>query len=150
MKNATPFIIVLLGFVSSTFAQNDLVNWKFVSNKISGEMYEIRLEATVKKGWHIYSQNPGEGPLPTAVSFKKSPLIILDGSLKEVGSIKKEHSEVFNSEIRYYENTMVLIQRVRLKASVKTAVNGSINYMVCSNKQCLAPRTKEFTVSIRS
>lgn len=150
MKKLFLFVFTLISFIGPVVAQNDLVDWSFTSKKISGNTYEIRLQATLKKGWHIYSQNPGDGPLPTTVSYIKSPLIILEGKLNEAGSLKRERSEVFNSEIRYYENTMILIQRITLKASVKTAFKGNINYMICSNRQCLPPLNKAFTIAIKS
>lgn len=150
MKKLFLFIFTIISLLGPVLAQNDLVDWSFNSKKISGDTYEIRLQATLKKGWHIYSQNPGKGPLPTTVSYIKSPLITLEGKLNEVGNLKRERSEVFNTEIRYYENTMILVQRIKLKANVKTTFKGNINYMVCSSRQCLPPLNKAFTIAITS
>jgi thiol:disulfide interchange protein DsbD len=141
-------VMAIVGFADHVFAQNDVVEWIFRCHKISGKTYEITLQARVKKGWHIYSQNPGEGPFPTTVSFIKSSLIMIQGKLKEQGNLKSEHSEVFNSQISYYEDTMILVQRITLRANVKTSFRGNVQYMVCSYKQCLAPMSKAFNIAL--
>lgn len=144
------FLALLINHSSPVIAQKDIVDWSFVCKKISDDTYEIRLQANVPKGWHIYSQNPGEGPLPTTVTFTKSPVIRLVGEPIEVGRLKSEQSDVFNSEIGYYETKLVLIQRIKLKAKVKTTINGNIDFMVCNAKQCLPPKRKVFNIAIPS
>src|ERR1700755_2477308 len=81
----------------SMFAQSDVVEWKFESKKLDDRKYEVRLIATVKDPWHIYSTTtPDGGPLPTKISFTKNPLTAFDGKLKEVGKLETHFEEVFD------------------------------------------------------
>lgn len=139
---------MLLLFVCCTSAQQNVIEWSFSSKNISGNLYEIKLTATLKKGWHIYSQHPGDGPVPTSVSFTRSPLLESKGGIKETGKIKFEKSDIFNSEIRYYENDVTITQNVSVKFNIKTSIKGKVEFMVCDNKQCLPPETVEFSIKL--
>jgi thiol:disulfide interchange protein DsbD len=74
--------LVVLGL--GAFAQiKDPVSFKYEAVKKAGNTYELIITATVPAPWHIYSQNTGKnGPVPTAISFKKNPLLTLDGKPK--------------------------------------------------------------------
>jgi len=37
---------------------------------------------------------------------------------------------------------------VKLKSNVKTSVNGTIEYMVCTDKECLPTNKAPFTIAI--
>jgi thiol:disulfide interchange protein DsbD len=139
---------IALMVVYSTLAQQSVINWHFSSKKISENIYEVTFTATLKKGWHIYSGQPGEGPVPTTIAFARSPVLSLQGRVKEAGSIKIEKSNLFNSEISYYENNLTLIQYVQVKGNARTAIKGSINFMVCDNQQCLPPKKIAFSISL--
>ena len=141
-----PFLLLLFAYYVS--AQQEVIAWSFSSKKISGNLYEIQLTATLKRGWHIYSRNPGDGPIPTSITFIKSPVIELKGDVKEIGSIKAEQSDIFNSEISYYENQLTLTQKVFVKGKIKTSIKGRVEFMVCNHTQCLPPRTVAFSISL--
>ena len=64
---------LFVGF--NSFAQADVVQWKFESKKVGDKKYEVKLIAVVKNPWHIYSiTTPDGGPVPTKISFTKNPL----------------------------------------------------------------------------
>jgi DsbC/DsbD-like thiol-disulfide interchange protein len=145
MKNWYLAFAALL-VVSSTSAQQSVINWHFSSKKVSANVYEVTFTATLEKGWHIYSGQPGEGPVPTTISFAPSPVLSLKGRVKEAGNIKIERSTLFNSEISYYENNLTLIQYVQVRGTSRTAIKGSIDFMVCDNQQCLPPKKIAFSI----
>ena len=145
-KSCLSFVLILL--VYSASAQQNVVEWSFSSKKISGNLYEIRLAATLKKGWHIYSQHPGDGPIPTSVAFIKSPVLELKGGIKETGKIKSKKSDIFNSEINYYKDSLIITQNVLIKVNIKTSIKGRVEFMVCDNQQCLPPKTVEFSIRL--
>lgn len=140
--------ILLLLFAYNVSAQQKVVDWRFSSKKISGNLYEIKLTATLKRGWHIYSGYPGDGPVPTTIIFVKSPILELKGGIKETGSIKSEQSDIFNSEISYYENQLTLTQKVFVKGNIKTAIKGRVEFIVCNHRQCLPPKTVTFSIAL--
>ncbi len=125
------------------------VDWKFESIK-KGDNYEVVITAAVKKPWHIYSQNTGKsGPVPTSFSFSKNPLVTLDGKVEEEGKLEKVYDNAFKTEVLFYSNSVKFIQKIKVKAGVKTNISGTVEYMVCNDEQCLPPTKKPFTVTIK-
>ncbi len=126
------------------------VKWTFVSKKIKADLYEISFSAVLEKGWHIYSQStPDEGPLPTKFSFFANPLITTDGNIIEKGKMEKVHEPLFGVDVKQYSNKVTFVQNVKVKAGVKTNFTGSIEYMLCNNKECLPPATQAFSIQLK-
>lgn len=145
------FFLVLLFTPFISFAQvQDPVSWSFVSKKISAGKYEIHLMATIQPGWHTYSQTtPDGGPVPTSVSFTKNPLIVLNGSVKEVGMMEQHNEPLFGVDVKQFSNKVDFVQSVSIKGSVKTSVSGKVEYMVCNDRECLPPKEVKFSISIK-
>jgi len=140
-------LIIVTGHVFSQVKSP--VKWSFTSKKIDQTTYEVSLSATVEAGWHIYSQTtPDGGPSATVISFTKNPLIELAGAVKEVGQLQQKHEELFGVDVKQFSNKVVFVQTIRLKAKAKTALNGSIEFMTCNNKECLPPKTQKFSVTL--
>jgi hypothetical protein len=147
MKHLLP--ILALFITSSLLAQSDKeVQWTFTAKKITDNTYEIHMTARVSDDWHIYSQDAGEGPFATAVTFSKNPLLNFEGKVKESGKLKKVFEKSFDSEVRYYENVVNFVQVIKLKGKVKTNVAGKIEFMVCNDSRCLPPAAVDFKINI--
>ena len=143
------FVGMLIAAVSFSQIKNP-VKWSFTSKKISGNTFEVNLTATVDPSWHIYSQTtPDGGPVATTVSFTKNPLVTLDGAVKEIGKLEQKHEELFGVNVKQFSDKVVFVQTVRLKAKAKTAVNGTIEFMTCNNRECLPPATQKFSVVLQ-
>ncbi|WP_421827713.1 protein-disulfide reductase DsbD family protein [Larkinella sp.] len=133
--------------------QPDPTHWTFTASKTEakvGEVIEIRMNATIDKGWHMYASdlNPDIGPIPTTLKLKEN------GSFEKVGSFvsvapKEEFEEVWNSKVRFFENKATLIQKVKiLKAN--PVIAGTLEYQTCSGTNCLPPAEHEFSVSVKT
>ena len=48
-----------------------------------------------------------------------------------------------------YSKTVTFVQRIKLKANVKTSFNGNVEYQTCDDKKCLPPKTVNFSVAIK-
>ena len=133
----------------TSFAQiKDPVKWTAKSKKV-GSAYEVVLTATLPKPWHIYSQTTGEGgPVATSFKFTKSPLLVFDGNVKEIGNLKEVYDKNFDTKVKFYSDKVDFVQTVKLKSPVKTNVNVTVEYMTCDDSQCLPPTKKTFTVSL--
>lgn len=134
----------------STFAQSDVVEWKFESKKLADKKYEVKLVALVKNPWHIYSTTtPEGGPLPTKISFTKNPLTSLEGSVKEVGKLESHFEEVFEVDTKYFNNKVEFVQVVNLKGNAKTNLAGTVEFMACNDKECLPPKAVPFSIALK-
>jgi thiol:disulfide interchange protein DsbD len=146
MKKLT---IILISFFSVMTVWSQPVSWKTTARKLADKTYEVRRLATVDESWHIYSQQtPNGGPKPTNIRFSKNPLLIMQGKVKEEGEMEIYHEDAFGVDVYAYTGKVEFVQTIKLKSDAKTNVQGSIEYMACTNQQCLPPATIQFSVSL--
>lgn len=140
--------VTLLVTVAMAYGQSP-VKWSYKVQKIKDKIYEIHLEAFMDNEWHIYSQTtPEGGPIPTAFSFSKNPLVIFEGSIKEVGKLEEHFEPLFGVKVKQYSDKVEFIQTIKLKAAVKTAVNGYIEFMACNDAECMPTAKQAFSVNV--
>ncbi|WP_083927767.1 protein-disulfide reductase DsbD domain-containing protein [Niabella aurantiaca] len=149
MKRILLGLLTVLAF-GSVKAQADPASWKFSAKKISAKVYEVKMVATLKSGWHLYSQTQPKGAIayPTKVDFTNNPLIVRAGNVKELGKMEKFHDATTNSTAHQYANTVTFVQKVTLKAPAKTSLSGTVEYQTCDDKQCLPPKKVPFNVPL--
>ena len=150
MKRILASFIVMF-IVNAAHAQlQDPVKWNYSAKKKSDKEYLVTIDAILTSAWHIYSINtPANGPVPTSINFKKNPLVIVDGDVKEDGKLKTDHDAVFGVDVKYYSDKVEYTQTVKLKSAVKTNLSGTIKYMVCNDKMCLPPKTIPFDIQLQ-
>lgn len=145
-------VTVVLAFLSvMAFAQMpNPVSWTYEAKKVTADTYEVILTAKVESPWHIYSQNTGSGgPIPTKVSFKKNPLIMTAGKVKEVGRLEKVYDNNFKTDVLFFSGKVQFVQTVKMKSKAKTNLSGTVEYMVCDDSQCLPPTKKSFELKLQ-
>lgn len=144
--------IFALFLVSSVaFAQSKLnpVSWSFSAKKIANKTYEVHFTATLSNHYHMYAQKiDADGPVPTSFSFAKNPLLSLQGPVKEIGKKITVLEKVWNAKVSYYDDKVDFVQVVKSKVAAPTSLKGSVEYMVCDDKQCLPPKTVEFDIKL--
>ena len=141
-------LLVVIAFVAKS---QQPVKWNWSVKKITDKQYEIYLTASIDHGWHIYSQKQPKEAIasPTTIVFSKNPLIALKGKILEKGNLMKIKEEVLGTESWMYENEISFVQRVELKGNVKTNINGSVEFQVCTNEKCLPPATVAFSLAVK-
>ncbi len=141
---------MLLLFMVLTVSAQSPVSWSFSAKKLDEKTYEIHLKAVISGDWHLYSQTtPEGGPVPTSITFSKNPLITTEGSIREVGKLEEHFEPLFGVMVKQYSDKVEFIQKVKLKAVARTAVNGSIDFMVCNDEQCMPPAKQAFSISLK-
>ena len=124
------------------------VKWSYGAKKIDNEQAIVFIKATIDKGWHIYSQHVADvGPIKTSFRFDKSEDYTLNGNTSEPKAVSK-YEKSFSTNVQYFEQSVVFQQKIKLKNG-QALVNGTMNYMVCSNKQCLPPEDVEFSIPVK-
>ncbi|MBM3416461.1 MAG: hypothetical protein FJY20_08435 [Bacteroidetes bacterium] len=132
-------------------AQLNPVTWSFSANKIGEKRYEVKMIATIQNKWHLYSQSQPEDAIaiPTTFKFNANPLLVLDGKVKEVGKMEKFYDKTLGVSANQYSNTVTFVQKVKLKASAKTKLNGNVEYQTCDDEKCLPPKTVNISIEIK-
>ena len=138
MKKIITILILIISF--TTVAQiEDPIEWNTSVEKISDTEYILIATATIEKSWHLYSQNvPENGPIPTTFYFDETK-----NSFAKIGKTVEEEGhtvddKVFEMKIKFFENTAVFKQKIKLKSEQKTIL-ATVEFMVCDDTQCMAP-----------
>ena len=124
--------------------------WSYTAKKTGDKTYEIHLTATIQTTWHLYSQiQPSDAVvMPTEIKFKKNPLVILDGKVKEVGIMEAYHDKQLKISANQYAGKVDFVQKIKLRSAVKTSIVGSVQFQTCDDKKCLPPRKLDFSIAL--
>ena len=128
----TAILTMMVGAANSQVLKP--VKWQITFKKVSEGVYDIICKATIESGWHLYDTKlPENGPQPTVfiMDEDESSDIELVGEFKATTEAKVEKSEAFNMELKYFEETVTFVQRVKLKKDTGKLV-GTVEYMACS------------------
>lgn len=107
--------------------------------------------ATMQTGWHLYSQSQPDDAIaiPTTFTITPNPLFTLDGKIKEVGKMEVMKDKDLGVSANQYSKTVTFVQKIKLKANVKTNFKGNVEYQTCDDKKCLPPKTVNFDIAIK-
>ena len=142
------FFILLMNSIAG-YSQDMPVQWNYSAKKLNETNYEVRLTAIVEDGWHIYSQfTPDGGPVPTAVSFVKNPLLTMQGRVREVGKMEDHFEPLFGVQVKQFSDKVDFVQVVNIKPGIKTALKGSVEFMVCNDHECMPPKKQSFSINL--
>jgi len=127
------------------------VTWQITSKKISSNTVELLFNASIDKGYHLYSLTiPEDGPLPTVFTFEESKDITLVDSVHEVTIPIEEFDDVFELNIKFFEGKASFKQIIKFNQDKTTIpVIGEIAYMVCNDVGCVA-LYEDFELTINS
>jgi hypothetical protein len=148
MKKTILSILILFAVATAHAQILNPVHWVYSAKKIDDKTYEIHITALIDDKWHVYSQDAGDGPVPTSFNFTANPLLILDGKVKEVGTLEKIYDPNFKSELRYYEKQVDFVQKVKVRSAAATVIKGTVSFMVCNDRQCLPPKDIPFNIKL--
>jgi thiol:disulfide interchange protein DsbD len=139
------FTLFTLFALSASYAQIlNPVTFNYSLVKKGNDLYEVHIKATIQPKWHIYSvKNPDGGAVPTEIKIKDVSTV---GAVKENGKMKTVFEKEFNVNQKYFENSVDFVQTIKSKHPDK--ITGTINYMVCNDKQCLPPKEVEFKIKM--
>jgi hypothetical protein len=149
IKSTLLFGIALLTGTFAMAQSSKQVSWTWSAKRIADRTYEVHMTATIGGDFHLYAQDAGgDGPIPTAFTFTKSPLLTLDGNVQEKGQLVKKFESAWNHDVKYYEKTVDFVQVVKLKSNIKTSLAGKVEFMVCNDHECLPPADVDIKVNI--
>jgi thiol:disulfide interchange protein DsbD len=127
------------------------VQWTLTSSPEKappGSTIPLKLTASIKSGWHIYSMTtPKGGPLATAVTLAGSEAV--DSADAYQPRPERRFDKAFGIDVEAFENEAVFWLPVTLKrdaAPGETELAARLRYQVCDDKQCL---NKKKTLAVK-
>lgn len=147
MKKTIVAIGLMIFTISVVSAQK--ITWTYTAKKVAGDKYELHITAQPPVGWHVYSQTtPDGGPVPTAFTFNKNPLVTLQGKVKEAGKIVTYYDKNFKVNVKYFDGKAEFVQVISVKGKVKTNITGEIESMICNDRTCMPPTSEKFAIAL--
>ena len=147
MKKLLFKLLAILIFTNGFSQILDPVKWKSKTEKISETEFNLILEGKIDAGWHLYSQfTPDGGPIPLGIQYEESAgNYQLVGKTKE-SKTKKEFNTVFEVDEIFFENKVVLTQKIKILNSKIKSIKVVIDYQTC--KEVCINQNKKFVFEI--
>ena len=140
-------ILILLFsiYIQTINAQNHVV-WQVAWDK---EQREIQIVGKIDSTWHLYSPktDPSLGPIPLVVTFQKSKDFKRKGDLIFLTQPTAHQDENFGGMVYIWEGQLEIRQAIKVKRA--TAVNLTLNYMICDETKCIPPIDVPITIRIK-
>lgn len=144
--NLILFLLTVYVGYSQSMAEKP-VEWTTQLEKINQVDYNIVFIATIKKTWHLYSQNvPENGPLPTVFILNPNEGFNTVGLPTEEKG-KTVYEDVFEMKIKYFETKAVFKQAIKIIPEKDFELSGSIDFMSCNSETCM-PGSASFVLEI--
>ena len=141
-------ILLLLTVVLSVHAQMvDPVHFKSALKTSDGATGEIVFTGTIDPGWHVYSTDLGQsGPIEATFNAVKMEGVEPVGKLTAKGKEIKKFDEMFGMELRYFENSVTFVQKVRFTKPQYT-IDCYLEFGACNDSNCMPPTQVELKKS---
>lgn len=105
---------------------------------------EIVFNATIDKGWHVYSTELGDGgPISATFNIDKIEGAETVGKLTPVGNEINEMDPIFGMKVRYFKDKATFIQKIKITDG-NYNIKGYLEYGACNNENCLPPTSVDF------
>ncbi len=142
-------VCILVSGVARAQMVKDNSKWTFEAKKMKQGNYEIVAHLKLEKGWHVYSQKPGgDGTLiPVEIKIEKNDKVKFSGKIHEKGKLISEKVEGIEGKVNMFKDRVDYIQAAFISGA--TTIKGTYMYQMCSDKMCLPPTTKDFTIEVK-
>ena len=130
-------IIFFFTFIVShlTFSQNP-VTFETTVKKVSDSNFQLITNATIEKGWRLYSQNLLDGgAIPTEFVYEENNSYILLGPTIESESITK-FDPIFSLDQTYFESFSTFYQDIQIEKNI-SYLNAKIYFQACDDIVCI-------------
>lgn len=138
------WIIVCLIFNQLNFSQiQNPVIWKSEYKFINKYEILVILSATINNKWYLhFTESNLASKLSTPIKIQYDNSLKKKGKLKESGFFKKEYSDIFKSELKYYFKKIQYRQNFEIVNPSEKKIQIQVKYQVCNSRSCLAPEIK--------
>lgn len=120
------------------------IKFKTELKKNSDTEAEIIFNATIDKGWHVYSTELGDGgPISATFNIDKIEGVEIVGKLTPSGNEINEMDPIFGMKVRYFKDKATFTQKIKITDS-NYSIKGYLEYGACNDENCLPPTSVDF------
>ena len=148
MKNVLFICLMLIGFGAKAQESQTPVFFKFDVKKNAVNNFTIYATATIEKGWHVFTTDPGGDGLliPTSINIDENKdITILKPFILEGKFVSHEMEGM--GKVNYVENVGQFTINITTKTATKLI--GTLTYQCCNDRMCLPPTDVPFSVDLK-
>jgi thiol:disulfide interchange protein DsbD len=127
-------LITILQVVSAQILKPaTLVAEPFSGPVKAGDVVELVFKAKIDKNWYMYTTgfDPECGPLPMVVTLEQKGFELVGELVAKKD--KGKHDEIFDCDVRYFENAGEFAQKIRILDVGSLEIKGTYEGQACSN-----------------
>jgi thiol:disulfide interchange protein len=114
------------------------VKWTLSTRDVDKDHTDLVFTAVIKSPWHMYGLNiPEGGPIPTTISFQDIKGFALAGKPTQSPEPEVVDDKIFNMKLELHSNKVTFTQRVKRLQTDSIIITGMLDYMTCSDMQCV-------------
>ncbi|MGE5835315.1 MAG: protein-disulfide reductase DsbD domain-containing protein, partial [Acidobacteriota bacterium] len=117
----------------------------------AGGTFEIRVDATIEDGWHVYATSqPAGGPVPLKIDIPRGGPFSLAGAIDEPLP-QREFDPNFQLDTLFHKERAVFGVPVRVAANTPSRghrLRVVVSYQTCNDRLCLPPKDEELGLEI--
>jgi len=117
----------------------------------SGSATNVRIDAKIQDGWHIYSiTQPAGGPIATRITVPAGQPFVSAGDPKPTVEPRVAFDDAFHMNVQLHEKAVSFIVPVRSIGAatiVADSIRVNVRYQVCNASLCYPPQTAKLATS---
>ena len=122
----------------------DPVHFSVSQKKTADDIVEVTFNGKIDAGWHVYSTGlPADGPVSATLTTEKADGAKAEGRLGHRGNEINKHDNMFDMNLRYFENSVTFVQRYKITGKTYH-IKGYLEYGACNDEMCMPPTQVEF------
>jgi thiol:disulfide interchange protein DsbD len=126
------------------------VHFTIDKTRINDTTITVSIKAHIPNGIKLYAlQKSSDDALYSSIEFDSSCLKYLSGPVIENGAIEKENDSAIDAPVRYFTDSVLWQQKLKIARTDSLLLRGKIQYMLKEGDQYI-PQEKDFKVFVRS
>lgn len=134
-------LLILLVLIFHTHGSSQIikpVKWNFSTRQVDAEQVDLIFQGTITSPWHMYGLNIAEGgPIPASIQFTGLKGFTLVGKPTQSPKPEIVDDKIFNMKLELHSNQVTFTQRIKKLQSDSIFISGTVEYMTCSDMQCV-------------
>ncbi len=142
-------LVILMLSLASQAQVLEPVKWRFTTESLGNDEFNLVFIAKIEPKWHLYSQDIPMSPPATTFTFEKNTDFELIGKVTESKSIE-QYDPNFEMTLKFFSVEATFKQKVKVAAGKSATVKGNVEFMSCDDTRCLPPAEEPFSFSLQS
>lgn len=142
-------LVMLMLNLASQAQVLEPVKWRFTTESLGNDEFNLVFIAKIEPRWHLYSQDIPMSPPATTFTFEKNADFELIGKVTESKSVE-QYDPNFEMTLKFFSVEATFKQKVKVGAGKSVTVKGNVEFMSCDDTRCLPPAEEPFSFSLQS